>query len=612
MNAMRRRLKLSVFLCFALAAAAANFSFDLKDTEGSRHTMEETRGGKAVVFLFFGADCPISNRYLPEVARLFREYAGRGVVFYAVHSDPSVSPDEVKKHARDFNLPFAVLLDPAQTLARQTGATATPEAVVLSPSGELRYRGRIDDRMVDFGRQRQAPTREDLRQALDAILAGKPIPEPFTKAIGCAIPFTATRDSTKLTFARDIAPILYRDCASCHRPGGAAPFSVSSYQDAARRAALIASVTASRYMPPWKPQAGYGNFKGERRLTGSDIAVLREWADGGAPQGDPAHLPPPPRFPEGWQLGQPDLIAKLPQPFSVAADGPDVYQCFVIPLGVRQDSYVKALEFQPGNRQLVHHALFFADPSGAARRRDAADPGMGYRCFGTPGFLPARGLGGWTPGAGPIEFPEGASAVLPKGSDLVLQLHLRRTGKPEMEQSSLGLYFTDTPPQKRIVDIPLGSNRIDIPPGERAYKVTDQFTLPVDVEAVGIIPHAHYICKDMKGWAVLPGGTKKWLIWIADWDFNWQEQYRYQTPVSLPAETRLEMEFTYDNSDENPRNPNHPPKRVLWGPDLTDEMAGLHLQVIPVRMSELPTLTQALWGKMMRTVGGMFFRLEKP
>ena len=409
------------------------------------------------------------------------------------------------------------------------------------------------------------------------------------------------------TFTRDVAPILYKSCIPCHRPGEVAPFPLVSYTDAAKRSALIAQVTASRYMPPWKPQPGYGKFQGERRLSEAEIATLRGWAGSGASEGDPARLPPAPKFPEGWQLGPPDLVVKMPEPFAVDADGPDDYRCFVIPLSLPQDKYLRAVEFRPANRKVVHHALFFADPSGIARQR-----GGSYSCFGSPGFLPANGLGGWSPGSGPALFPDGAGAVVRKGSDLVLQVHFHPTGKAEQEQSSLGLYFASAPPVRRLVDIPLGSRNIDIAPGEKSYKVRDRFTLPVDIEAIGIIPHAHYVCKEMKGWAVLPDGTKKWLIRIPDWDFNWQEQYRYATPLRLPADTRLEMEFTYDNSDGNFRNPNHPPKRVVWGAEITDEMAGLHLQVMPVRMADLPLLTQALWGKMMRTVGGGFFRFPGP
>jgi hypothetical protein len=205
-------------------------------------------------------------------------------------------------------------------------------------------------------------------------------------------------------------------------------------------------------------------------------------------------------------------------------------------------------------------------------------------------------------------MPEGTAVALRRGANLVLQLHFHPTGEPVREQSRVGFYFAESAPAKRLADIPLGSREIDIPPGESAYKVRDAFTLPVDVDAIGIVPHAHYLCKDMKGFAVLPDGRKQWLLWIRDWDFNRQEQYRYAAPVRLPEGTRVEMEFTYDNSDGNPRNPNHPPRRVLWGPDSGDEMAGLHIQVIPARAADAGELAAALWGKFMRTVGGGFYR----
>jgi hypothetical protein len=333
-------------------------------------------------------------------------------------------------------------------------------------------------------------------------------------------------------------------------------------------------------------------------LSDAEIASIRRWAAAGAPAGDLAHVPPPPQFAPGWQLGAPDLVARMPEPFTVPADGPDLYQCFVIPLPLAAQKYVRATEFLPGNAQPVHHALMFVDPMHSGRRRAAT-----YPCFGTPGFLPSGGLGGWTPGAGAIVMPPGTATTIHAGSDLVVQIHFHPTGKPEQVQSQIGLYFTAEPPVRHLLDIPLVSRRIDIPPGATDYKASDYFELPVDVDATGIIPHAHYLCKDMKGWATLPDGRKQWLIWIRDWDFNWQEQYRYAAPLRLPAGTRLEMEFTYDNSEANPRNPNHPPRRVAWGPDSTDEMAGLHLQAIPVRNEDLEELSQALWGKLVRTLG---------
>lgn len=409
-----------------------------------------------------------------------------------------------------------------------------------------------------------------------------------------------------VTFTRDVAPILYQHCASCHRPGEAAPFSLLTYADAAKRAALIAKVTARRYMPPWLPEPGYGRFEGARLLSDRQIATLREWAATNAREGDSARLPPLPRFPEGWHLSTPDLTVRMPNPFAVPADGPDLYQCFVIPLALDARKYVRAVEFRPEARRAVHHALFLLDSSGAARQH-----GESYPCFGAPGFLPSGALGGWTPGTGAVRRPEGSPATLHKGSALVMQVHYHPTGKPETDQSTLGLYFTDEPPRRQVMDIALGSRRIDIPPGERAYTVRDHFTTPVAVEAIGIIPHAHYICKEMRGWAMLPDGRKQWLLRIRDWNFNWQEQYRYAAPLELPAGTRFEMEFIYDNSEANPRNPNHPPRRVLWGPATTDEMAGLHVQVVPRDAEDAHELGQALWGKVMRMVGGSFYRLPR-
>ena len=412
-----------------------------------------------------------------------------------------------------------------------------------------------------------------------------------------------------VTFARDIAPILYKNCVPCHRSGEVAPFPLVTYAETAKRASLIAQVTASRYMPPWKPEPGYGEFAGVRGLTAGQIATIRRWADAGAPEGNPSHLPALPAR-HSLTLAYPNLVARMPKPFAVPAEGPDLYRCFVLPLELDAERYVDAVEFRPSNPKVVQHAIFFVDRSGAGRKLEA-EPGAGYPCFGAPGFLPGAGLGGWSPGSPPIHMPDGVATILTKRSDLVIQLHFHPTGKPEVEQGSVALGFTSQSPRRRLIDIPLGSQKIDIPPGEKAYRVTDHFTLPVDVEAVAIIPHAHYICKEMRGVAHLPDGSLRWLLKISDWDFNWQEQYRYARPMHLPADTRLEMEFVYDNSDGNPRNPSHPPRRVRWGPESTDEMAGLHINVLASRESDFAELAQTIWGKFMRSVGGGFFTLPE-
>ena len=400
------------------------------------------------------------------------------------------------------------------------------------------------------------------------------------------------------TFSHDVAPILYHHCASCHRPAGVAPFSLLTYDDARKRAGLIATVTTRRYMPPWLPSAPH--FLHEMKLTDAEIATLARWAELSAPEGEAAAIPHPPAATDSWTLGPPSLEAAMREPADIPAEGLDQYRCFVIPAPSPGDRWVRALDIRPGNPKVVHHVILFQDITGTARNRDN---GSGYPCFGTPGFLPARGLGGWTPGAQPARMPDDIPELLHAHADLVLQIHYHPTGKPETDRTRLALYFTDQKPKRRLMDIPLGSNRIDIPPGERAYKVTDHFTVPVDVDAIGIIPHAHYVCKSMYGYAVLPDGTKRTLIRIPDWNFNWQQQYRYPTPIRLPADSRVEMEFVYDNSAQNPHNPNQPPQRVTWGPGTTDEMAGLHIEVTPVDPEDAEELSQALWGKMVRSTG---------
>ena len=405
-------------------------------------------------------------------------------------------------------------------------------------------------------------------------------------------------------YARHVAPILARHCVPCHRAGQVAPFPLDTYASARMHARTIAAVTASRYMPPWKASHLTGaELAGARRLTALQIATLKAWALTGTLEGTHVPLVKTPEASQEWALGPPDLVLEMAGPFAVSAVGQDVYQCFVIPTSLPASRWVRAFEFAPGSRRAVHHALFFLDSTGRARERDAAEPGPGYRCFGLPGFLPTASLGGWSPGNGAYEMPAGTALPLRKSTDLVLQVHYHVTGAPAFDRSRLALYFSPTPPTKSLFDVALASRQIDIAPGDRAYRVRDAITLPVAVDLMGIIPHAHYLARQMRAWAILPTGRRQNLFEVLDWDFNWQQNYRYLRPIRLPADTRLEMEFIYDNSSQNPRNPSRPPQRVGWGPETTDEMAGLHFQVIPADPADAAELAQTLWGKLIRFIG---------
>jgi len=403
-----------------------------------------------------------------------------------------------------------------------------------------------------------------------------------------------------VTFTKDVAPILFARCVECHQPGGAAPFSLLTYESARPRASLIASATRRGFMPPWKADADSSEFVGQPHLTAAEIDVFQRWADGGAIEGDPRALPPPPRISAGWQLGKPDLIVTLPHSYTLPADGVDVFRIFVVPLPVDRVRYVRGLEFRPGNPAVVHHANLRIDRTATSRRFDERDPQPGYDgLLAHTATYPDGHFLGWTPGQVAPLLPKGLAWRLDPGTDLVAELHMQPSGKPEAVQPSIGLYFSDDPPARTPMMLRLGRQNIDIPPGEKQYTITDSFVLPVDVEVEAVQPHAHYRARQVRGTATLPDGSTRTLITIPDWDFRWQHVYRYATPFTLPKGTTLAMRYTFDNSAENPRNPQQPPARVFWGQRSRDEMGDLWIQVLPRNARDLATLTDAFRPKVL-------------
>jgi Flp pilus assembly protein TadD len=342
-------------------------------------------------------------------------------------------------------------------------------------------------------------------------------------------------------------------------------------------------------MPPWLPAKADGQFLNERRLRDDQIETIQEWLRQGTVEGNPADRPPVPKWPEGWQLGQPDLVLALPQPYTLQAVGTDVFRNFVIPVPGASTRYVRAIEFRAGNPRSLHHASVGVDRFRVSRKLERSDHDHG------PGFtsMPddqVQNVFGWSPGKVPFMEPADRAWTLEKGSDLVLQLHMLPTGKPEMIQPSVGLFFSSTPPTHEPLPIKLESKAIDIPAGQADYAIDDSYVLPADVDLLSIYPHAHYLAKEMHGVATLPDGTVTDLISIKAWDFRWQDQYRYATPVFLPKGTTLAMHFTYDNSDGNARNPHHPPQRVKWGPQSSNEMGALWLEILPRRSEDVAVL----------------------
>ena len=397
---------------------------------------------------------------------------------------------------------------------------------------------------------------------------------------------------TPVTYSHQVAPILYAHCATCHHTGGGGPFSLMSYAEAQRRGQQILTVTQSRYMPPWLPEPGHGDFADNRRLGDHDREILREWVMAGMPQGDLSEAPAPPTFNSEWELGKPDLVLEMTHAFTTPASGTDVFENVVLPFPLDRTKYIRAMEIRPGvganTASVIHHANVVLDRTGSYRRQhpdswETGVPGMELVVDAGSTFDPDSHFLFWKPDSPAIEEPEGLEWHLDAGDDLILNMHIKPTGKPETIKAQIGLYFRDKPPIRHPMLLQLEDDRsLDIPAGAARFSVEDELKLPIAVTALGVYPHAHYLGKEMEAWATLPDGSRKWLVLIRDWDIDRQSVYRYREPVLLPKGTVLHMHYVYDNSTANMRNPHQPPVRVKAGNRSEDEMGHLWLEVLPV------------------------------
>jgi hypothetical protein len=544
------------------------------DVEGQKHVIA-SENARATVLLFLGTQCPISNRYIPQLNEMAEAHQDDRVEFFVVVSDPTITRKDVLAYRDQYKIGMPVIFDASGVLARELQPTHTPEAFLLDHEGALRYRGRIDDGFAALGKLNQVVKSHDLADAIDALLANNPIAHEKTDPVGCPFEAWDSKSATStVTYTRDIAPILNANCITCHRDGEIAPFPLTSYTDASKRAKLISEVTTSHYMPPWKPEAGFGHFLGEHRLSGREISLLKAWADAGAPQGDAENLPALPKIAaaDAWRLGTPDLVVKMPEPFTIPADGRDIYRAFVVPLNVPDDCYVAGIEFKPGANSVVHHCILYLDNTGIARSLDAADPAPGYNSFGGPGFVPTGSLGGWAPGATPALLPDGIGRLVRKNSDVIFQMHYHPDGREHTDQSSVAIYLQKKPITKILSSFMLATRQIDIPAGDANYTRDISVTLPCDLTMLGVVPHMHLIGREMKVEATTPDNKSIPLIWIKDWDFKWQGQYQFTEPVTLTKGTTLTLHARYDNSLDNPDNPSNPPQRITHGEQTTNEM----------------------------------------
>lgn len=624
---MTRALLLAALAGFALGPSAAadelptdkiNTTIDrltLTASDGKPLAVNSLQGKKAVVVVFLSFDCPVSNSYSSQLTEMATGYADKGVAFLGVAAGVE-APDALTKLAAEYKLGFPLYADPKLAAADALKATTTPEAFVLDHNHVLRYRGRIDDAYSSRLKRNSVVTAHDLKDALDALLAGQDVKTPVTKPVGCPVGDRALAAKpgarTDVTYHKDVKAVLQANCQGCHRPGQVGPFSLMTYKHAVNWAEDIKSYTASRQMPPWKP-AGGPEYANARRMSDRDVATLAAWVDAGCPEGDPKDGPPPAKFPTEWQLGKPDLVLEVPEEYHVGAAGKDIFRCFVLPTGLTEDKYIVGFEVKPGNPRVVHHTLNFWDLTGKGRelqreqqarkiRPTDEDHGPGYSVAMGVGFFPDRnsgtpqfgGFGGWAPGQMATRLPEGTGYHLPKGADVIIQTHYHRTGKPEADKLKIGLYFAEKPVEKVWQSLAIGprpesirqvigleAGPLRIPAGKSDHKVKSSAWLQTDATVHAVMPHMHLIGRQIKVTMTPPGGEAVTLVEVPDWDYNWQETYWFKTPMKAPSGTRIDVEAIYDNSLSNPNNPFNPPRTITFGEQTTNEMMFGFVSVTP-------------------------------
>lgn len=539
--------------------------FSLPDYRGKVHSLADYQDSKAVVVAFIGTECPLAKLYGPRLEQLASDYAAAGVTVLAIDSNRQDSMTELAGFAARHGMTFPVLKDPDNRVADQFGAERTPSAYLLDGDGVIRYYGRIDDQygqhLADNGKRisyaHSEPKRHDLAIALDEVLAGKPVSEPLTEAVGCLIGRVPEVDPQgEVTFTNQIARILNQRCVECHRDGEIAPFALTDYDEVAGWSEMIREVVNEGRMPPWHANPEYGEFQNDCRLSAEETELINAWVDNGSPQGDPADLPEPPQFSSGWTAGEPDQIVYMSdEPYQVSATGTVEYQYYEVDPGWTEDKWIRVAEARPDNRAVVHHILVFVRSPGA----------------GVEGFRDGVGIG-WAPGTPPTYFEHDTAMFVPAGSTLVFQLHYTPNGSPQQDRSYVGFQFADPNEVKYMASGAAAMTaRFRIPAGAHNYKVESDYVFDRDQLLLGMLPHMHLRGKSFRYTAHYPDGQEEILLDVPSYDFNWQLRYEPKQPKLMPKGTRIHCVAHYDNSADNLSNPD-PSIDVTWGDQTWEEM----------------------------------------
>lgn len=566
MQGTSRMLKLLAGLCLTLtiagnavaADAAPVREFSLQDFRGKSWSLADAKEQKVLVLAFLGCECPLAGQYA-ETLRTIVEKQGKDVAVWGIFSNQQDAPTELAAFAKAHRLDYPLLKDPGNVVADQLKATRTPEIVVLDEQRVVRYQGRIDDQFT-YGKQRPKAEHDYLGDAITALLAGQAPAIAHAEPVGCLIgKKLKPDDKSPVTYTQHIAKILNERCVNCHRPGEIGPFSLTNYEETVGWAEMIAEVTGDNRMPPWHANPAHGKFRNDTRLSTAEKHLIKQWVDHGAPQGDPALLPAPPKFVEGWQIGEPDLVVYMSEkPANVPAKGEVRYQYYQVDPGFKEDKWVVAAECRPGNRAVVHHIILgIAQMNGRGRN---------------VGDVHSEWLTATAPGARPLVLTDGHAKLIPAGSKLVFQMHYTPNGTATTDLSCVGLKFTDAKNVKHQVGTDQAGNRgIRIPPGEANYKADALQVFSRDTNLLALFPHMHLRGKSFRYTAVYPDGKEEILLDIPRYDFAWQNAYEFAEPKLMPRGSRLRCEAVYDNSTENLANPD-PTATVRWGDQTWEEM----------------------------------------
>ncbi len=512
------------------------------------------------VLCFLGTECPLAKLYGPRLQSLADQFAGKGVEFTGVFSNRQDSPAEIERYVAQHGITFPTIQDIGNKLADRWGATRTPEVLVIDGQERIRYQGRIDDQ-YEPGVMRLEPKHKLLEAALHALLQGNEPDERDTGAVGCIIGRVrkvdvAATDSI-VTYAEHIAPILHKHCLECHRKGQIGPFAMDDFDEIVGWAEMMRETIDQERMPPWHAAPPHDRFLGSRIMDETEKSLVRRWVDQGMPAGNLDETPMPPPFVDGWALSRtPDMVLEMAsQSMEIPAQGTVDYQYFVIDPGFESDQWVSESQVVPGNAAVVHHAICFVRPPDGSEFK-----GVGW-------------LGAYVPGQRPAVLPPGHARLVPAGSKLVFQMHYTPTGKPETDTTRLGIVFTEREDvTHEVVTLLSMEQSFEIPVGAKHHAVTASLNrFPRHGRLLSITPHMHY-----RGSAfqlqTLIGEQRAELLSVPHYDFNWQHDYRLREPVELDDITRLEFTAWFDNSANNPWNPD-PNQVVTWGEQTWEEMA---------------------------------------